>query len=102
MKKLIAVSIAAAAISALSAPTFAQAEVYLDTAPPAAPMEEVPPPRAGFVWIPGYYDSYNGAYRWNPGHWEHERHGYRWRGATWESRNGHYYYREGGWDHSPG
>jgi len=100
MNKLIAVSLAAASISAFSSvPAFAEVGVYLDFAPPPAPYEEVPAPRAGFVWIPGYYEHDHGHYRWHSGRWEHERSGYRYRGSTWEHRDGHYYYHEGGWEH---
>ncbi|HEY2629665.1 MAG TPA: hypothetical protein VGI57_11085 [Usitatibacter sp.] len=105
MKKLIAVTLAAASISMTAAlPTFARTEVYLDFAPPEAPYEAVPAPRAGFIWVPGYYEHDNGKYHWRAGRWEGERHGYAYHGATWEHRDGHYYYREGGWhqEHSPG
>ncbi len=102
MKKLLAITIAAASISAFSSPSFARTEVYLDFAPPPAPVEEVPAPRVGFIWVPGYYEHDHGKYHWRSGRWEHERHGYNYRGATWDHREGHYYYHEGGWERSPG
>jgi len=104
MKKLIAVTLAAASLSAFAVPAMAKLDVFLNFAPPPAPVEEVPAPRVGFVWIPGYYEHYHGNYRWVKGRWQHERHGYTWRSARWEHRGDHYYYHEGGWqrDHSPG
>ncbi|MFZ3321968.1 MAG: hypothetical protein WA190_06315 [Usitatibacter sp.] len=104
MKKLIAVTLAAASITAFSLPAMARTEVYLDFAPPPPVVEEVPAPRIGFVWVPGYYEHHNHNYRWVHGRYEHERHGYAYHGATWEQRNGHYYYNEPGWhrEHSAG
>jgi len=104
MKKAIAATLAALSLSAAAVPAFARTEVFLDFAPPPPIVEEVPAPRAGFVWVPGYYDHDHGKYRWERGHWERERHGWTYRGATWEHRNGHYYYSAPGWhnDHSPG
>jgi hypothetical protein len=103
MKKLLAVTIAAASISALaSAPAFARTEVYLDFAPPAAPYEEVPPPRVGFIWAPGYYEHDHGRYHWKAGHWEHERHGYTYHGGAWDHRENHWYYSEPRWERSGG
>jgi hypothetical protein len=102
MKRFIAVTLAAASLSFAALPTFADPDFYWDVAPPATPNEAVPAPRAGFVWVPGYYDHDAAKYQWRPGHWESERKGYMYRNPAWEHREGHYYYREGGWDHSPG
>lgn len=41
--------------------------VYL--APPAAHFENAPPPRAGYVWQPGYWGWEHGRYVWVRGEW---------------------------------
>jgi len=104
MRKRLAVSLVAASLFAIALPAAAKVNIFLDFAPPAAPVEVVPPPRIGFVWVPGYYDHDHGRYKWVAGRWEHERKGYAYHGATWEHRSGHWYYTEPGWrrEHSPG
>jgi WXXGXW repeat (2 copies) len=66
--------------------------------PPPRPVEVVPAPRSGYVWVPGYhrYDGHkyvwvNGEYRhpphahavWVPGEWHGERGGYVWHEGHW-------------------
>jgi WXXGXW repeat (2 copies) len=66
--------------------------------PPPRPVEVVPAPREGFVWVPGYhrwngrrYVWVGGAYRrpvhrgaaWVPGEWREERGGHVWHRGYW-------------------
>jgi YXWGXW repeat-containing protein len=72
--------------------------VVVDVAPPPPRVIEVPPPRAGFVWAPGYW-SWNGrAHVWIEGHWVAERPGYRWVPDRWEEYNGRWRYVRGHWE----
>ena len=56
-----------------------------------------PPPRAGFVWAPGYW-RWDGIACWHDGYWVRERTGYHWVPDSWESRSGHYHYNRGHWE----
>ncbi|QNK00660.1 YXWGXW repeat-containing protein [Dyella telluris] len=71
--------------------------VAVGVAPPPPRVEEVPPPRAGYVWSPGYW-RWDGrqhlwvtgswvrvrpGYVYRPGHWEHARDGWRWHDNSW-------------------
>ncbi len=66
--------------------------------PPPRPVEVVPAPRAGYVWVPGYhrwdghgYVWVHGAYRrpphpgavWVEGEWREERGGHVWHPGYW-------------------
>lgn len=65
------------------------------TPPPVVRHEPVPPPRAGQVWIQGYWGWQGGAHVWIPGRWERARTGYVYVDPVW---------REGprGWELHPG
>jgi hypothetical protein len=81
-------------------PTTAQARVVVDVdvAPPAPRVIVAPPPRAGFVWAPGYWFWNGHAHAWHDGYWVHERPGYHWVADTWVSRGPHYHYQRGHWE----
>ena len=49
-------------------------------------VEEVPPPRAGYVWAPGFWEWRGGRHVWVGGHWIGERRGYHWVPDRWEQR----------------
>jgi hypothetical protein len=80
--------------------TTAQAAIGIDidVAPPAARVIVAPPPRAGFVWAPGYWRWDGGRHVWHDGYWVRERKGYHWVPDNWESRGGHYHYNRGHWE----
>jgi hypothetical protein len=103
MRKLIIGSLAAALLAAASIPATARTNVdfYVNVAPPVAPYEVIPAPRAGFVWVPGFWDWRHGRYHWVAGH--HARHwpGYHYEPVRWVHRGGHYY-RAGGWQDADG
>jgi len=81
-------------------PISAQAAIGIDIdiAPPVPRVIVAPPPRAGFVWAPGYWRWNGHAHVWHDGYWVHERPGYHWVADGWESRNGHYHYNRGHWE----
>ena len=103
MKKiLLSLALGAASLAPvgglLLAPTAAQAQIYIDVAPPAPRHEAVPAPRKGYVWAPGHYESRHGQYVWRKGEWMRAREGYAYRSPEWQERHGRYEYRPGGWD----
>jgi hypothetical protein len=57
-----------------------------------------PPPRAGFVWAPGYWFWNGRAHAWHDGYWVRERPGYHWVADTWVARGPHYHYQRGHWE----
>lgn len=71
--------------------------VALDVAPPPSRDEPVPEPRAGYVWVPGYWDWVNERYFWVAGRWFPERRGYHWLRHRWIFREGRWYLATGGW-----
>jgi hypothetical protein len=98
MKSLTAALVAAAGFAAMDAMAFAEwKEIDMDRSPPAMQSEVAPAARAGYVWIPGYYDYGNHAYNWVPGHFEKERVGYAYMTPRYEERNGHWGMYAGGW-----
>src|SRR5579875_168641 len=57
--------------------------VTVGTPPPAAIVEPVPPPRVGWVWVPGHW-AWNGyRYVWRRGHWIAARPGWRYVPGYW-------------------
>jgi hypothetical protein len=88
MRKLILGSLVAATLTGISIPAAARTNVdfSLHVGPPVAPVEYVPAPRRGYVWVPGYWDWRGHRHHWVRGHWKRHRPGYyhapaRWRDA---------------------
>lgn len=99
MHKLMIGSLVAATLAGLSLPAAARTNVdfYVSVAPPVAPVEYVPAPRAGYVWVPGYWDWRANRYHWVGGHYVRHRPGHYYAPARWVHRNGRYYYSAAGW-----
>ena len=66
-------------------------------APPPPRIEPMPPPRAGYTWVPGYWDWQNHRHVWVVGHWAPERRGYHWLRHRWVLRDGRWHLQQGGW-----
>ncbi len=96
-RKLLLAAFAAASLGVLPMPAGA-ASLYVDIAPPAPRYEVVPAPRAGFAWVPGYWDWRGNHHVWARGHWERERRGYYWHPTRWEQREGRWTLERGRWD----
>jgi hypothetical protein len=81
------------------APAVSLAAVILDVdvAPPAPQYEEVPGPRAGYVWAPGYWDWRGHNHVWVRGRWLAERHGYHWEPDRWQQVGPHWHHEPGHW-----
>ncbi len=96
MRKTILAALLAASIGAFAVP--AAAEIYVNIAPPAPRHEVVPAPRAGYVWVPGYYDWRGNRHVWVRGNWQRQRHGYYWHPNRWTERDGRWWLEKGRWD----
>ena len=98
MRKLIIGSLVAAALGGVALPAAARTNVdfFVTIAPPPIYREVVPAPRAGYIWVPGYWDWRYGAYRWVGGSWSRHRWGYSYEPVRWQHRHSRYY-RAGGW-----
>jgi YXWGXW repeat-containing protein len=98
MKKLITGSLVAATLG-LSIPAAARTNVDLvvNFGPPPVQYEYVPAPRAGFVWVPGYWDWRHGRYHWVAGHWLRHRAGYAYVPARWVDYGGRWHYSRPVW-----
>jgi hypothetical protein len=90
-----ALAVTSIAMMPLTAP--AAVDVYVDIAPPAPRYEVVPPPRAGYVWQPGYWEFAGDRHYWRKGYWVRERPGYYWHPSRWENEHGRWVLRPGGW-----
>ena len=80
-----------------SASSFAAVNVDIRIAPPAAPVEVLPGPRPGFVWVPGVYEWRGERHVWIAGHWIRERHGFHWVPAHWDRRGDLWHFEPGHW-----
>lgn len=71
------------------------------TPPPVMRHEPMPPPRAGYVWMQGYWGWQGGAHVWIPGRWERERVGHVYVQPAWREGPKGWELHPGGW-HSGG
>ncbi|HEY0822668.1 MAG TPA: YXWGXW repeat-containing protein [Ramlibacter sp.] len=76
----------------------AQTQIIVQVAPPPLRRERVPPPRRGYVWVPGFWDWNGRRYVWRPGYWVRARRGYRWREHRWVQRDGGWVRERGRWE----
>jgi hypothetical protein len=86
--------------SAVAAPavSFAGVVVDIDVAPPPVRVEAAPPPRAGYIWAPGFWEWRGGQHVWVGGRWVGERRGYHWVPDRWEQRGPHWHHNVGHWE----
>jgi hypothetical protein len=98
MKKLILGSLVAATLAASALPAAARTEIIVNAAPPPLRYEVVPAHRAGWIWIPGYWDWRHHRHVWVAGHWSRHRPGYVYAPARWIERDARWYYRGPRWD----
>jgi hypothetical protein len=99
-RKLLLATLATLAIgAALPAEARTSVDFYLNVAPPAPIVEVAPAPRAGWVWVPGFWDWRRHRHVWIGGHWERVRHGYYYGPARWIPHGDRWAYHRGGWRH---
>ncbi len=95
---LAAAMLAVGALGAVaSAPAAAQAVFQVQVAPPAPRYEAIPPPRGGYVWVPGYWDWRGNRHFWRAGYWERARPGYHYAPARWVQVGNHWEMHRGYW-----
>jgi len=70
-------------------------------APPAPQAVAEPPPRAGYVWVPGFWSWNGNQYVWVRGSWRADRPGYHWAPAHWVEVNGGWQFVRGHWEPNP-
>lgn len=71
--------------------------VVVRQAPPVDIVEEVPPPRPGFIWVRGHW-RWNGArHQWVRGHWLPERVGFRYVQPHWDRVGDEWHFTAGVW-----
>src|SRR5205085_7443490 len=83
------------ALGTAGAATLSQAAVLefdVGVAPPAAPVEVVPAPRAGYIYEPGHYASGGNKYVWTEGHFFRNREGHTWTPFVFERRGDLYHF----------
>ena len=99
MRRLIVGSLFATLLGAAAFAAAARTSVdfYLNFGPPPVRYEVVPAPRAGFIWIPGYWDWRANRHYWVAGHWLRHRPGYHYETARWVEHGGRWAYYRGGW-----
>jgi hypothetical protein len=100
---LIMVSALLALIASAAVPVIARDQIAVDVdigrPPPAARVEAVPAPRAGYVWAPGYWLWDGHRHIWFKGHWEAERPGQHYVAARWIETPGGWHFVPAHWEH---
>ena len=91
-------ALATCAIAVLPLPAAAAVGIYVDVAPPAPRHEVVPAPRAGYLWVPGFWDWRGNRHVWSKGRWERARSGYHFHPNRWEMHDGRWQLERGRWD----
>jgi len=99
MKKLVVAGMVAAALGSASFAASARSsvELFVNVPPPAPLVEVVPAPRAGFVWVPGFWEWRHHHHYWVRGHYVRYRPGFVYEPARWVDRGGGWYYTAPGW-----
>lgn len=77
----------------------ASIDLRIGSPPPPPRIVAVPPPRAGYIWVPGYWEWRGRRHVWVDGRWLRERRGYRYVAPGWEHDRESYRFRRGHWKH---
>ncbi len=96
IKPILFATLMGASLGAVT-PSMAAIDIYVQVAPPAPRYEPVPPPRRGYVWVPGYWDWRNQRHVWVGGTWARERPGYHYEHSRWVERDGRWGLERGNW-----
>ena len=80
----------------------ASIDITLKNAPPPPKPEPMPSPRAGLVWIPGFWNYVGGWYAWHAGNWELARDGQHYVRAEWKQCVDGWQLHRGRWQDLPG
>ncbi|HEV7576174.1 MAG TPA: YXWGXW repeat-containing protein [Caldimonas sp.] len=90
-------ALVAAASATISASAVAAPYIDVRVAPPPPRTEVVPAARAGYAWVPGYWDWRGHRHVWMSGHWERARRGYVYREPRWEQSGDRWRLNRGMW-----
>ena len=96
--RFLASALAGAMLIGTVAPAFSAVGIDINIAPPAPRVVQVPPPRPGFVWAPGYYRWDGHRHVWVDGRFIRERRGSHWVPEHWDERHGRYHFIPGYWE----
>jgi hypothetical protein len=96
LKKLLIASLLAGSLGSVALPA-SSAVIIVREAPPALRAERMPPPRAGYLWVPGHWDWRNNHHIWVKGAWLRDRAGYVYHQPAWEQRDGRWHMARGAW-----
>jgi hypothetical protein len=91
-------ALAALLFALISGCTVTAHPMYSVTTAPPAPRHVEMQPRAGLVWVDGYWQFIGGHWVWRDGYWIRERRGYHWEPGVWVRVGNHYQWRPGHWD----
>jgi hypothetical protein len=80
-----------------SARTNIDFDIFIGNPPPPARHEVIPAPRAGNVWIPGFWDWNGRRHTWVRGHWERARTGYVYEKPQWQQTDRGWHLARGEW-----
>lgn len=80
----------------------ASSDIVLKNAPPPPKTETTPSPRAGLVWIPGFWNYVGGWHVWQAGGWELAREGQHYVHAEWKQCVNGWQLHRGRWQDLPG
>ncbi|HEX7271120.1 MAG TPA: hypothetical protein VF420_03100 [Casimicrobiaceae bacterium] len=104
MSRILLFAMLSSAALWVPSPSQAKVDVDIEIAPPVAVYEAPPPPRAGYVWVQGYWDwdAHRHQHVWRKGHYVQEHKGEHWVPYAWVEHDGRYRLNEGHWEHGPG
>lgn len=103
IRKLVtAIVLAGAATVGSTNVATARTYIDIDVAPPPPRVEAVPPPRVGYVWVPGNWYWEGRHHAWHHGHWVRERHGYAYVPPRWHQEGDRWRFEDGRWERHRG
>ena len=97
LSKFKSLAVLAAVSATISVSAVAAPYVDVRVAPPPPRTEVVPAARAGYAWVPGYWDWRGRRHVWVNGHWERARRGYVYRAPVWEQNGDRWRLNRGAW-----
>ena len=98
LRKLVLAAAIAAPMLSVGVAHAASFDLRIGVPPPAPRVVEVPPPRAGYVWAPGYWNYQNNRHVWVDGRYMRERRGYHYVEPAWNRDGERYGLRRGHWE----
>jgi hypothetical protein len=96
IKKLLIATLLAGSMTGVTLPA-TSAVIVVQSAPPPVRAERVPPPRRGYIWVPGHWDWRGQRHQWVKGTWMRDRPGYTYNQPRWEQRDGRWQMERGAW-----